>query len=220
MAKKHTGFVGVKGGTKFNWNKSKLKQLVGEAAAQALQKAGLEVRRITQRGIAGGSTPSSGRTGRKNPVFRIYGEKDGYPVVGAITQVPREDKLSTWAPKSFLRNDIQSDWDAGTKSVVVGPSKVPWLNQLHEFGGTRTYWVSIGKNPTPFYNGKKLKRSLMRKGPKGWGAYVGYVIDRPRAFKIGQRTIPERNFMENGVQASMHKIPEQFRDMINGPHLI
>ena len=209
------GFVGTRrrGGTKFNWNKDKLKKLIGEAAAQALQKAGLEVRRITQRGMVGGST-TSGRTGRKNPVFRIYGEKDGYPVVGAITKVPREGKVSSWAPKAFLRNDIQSDWDAGTKSVVVGPSKAPWLNQLHEFGGSRSFWVSIGKEPTPLYNGKKLPRSMMRKGSKGWGAYVGYVTDRPRMFSIGKRTLQPRKYMENGVQASMHKIPQQFRDKI------
>jgi hypothetical protein len=208
-------FVGVnrRGGTKFKWNKGKLTKLIGEAAAQALQKAGLEVRRTTQRAMVGGST-GSGRTGRKNPVFRIYGEKDGYPVVGAITKVPRDDKVSTWAPKAFLRNDIQSDWDAGTKSVVVGPSKAPWLNQLHEFGGSRSYWVSIGKDPTPFYNGKKLPKRLMRKGSKGWGAYVGYVTDRPRSFSIGKRTLRPRAYMEIGLQASMRKIPEQFRDKI------
>lgn len=214
-------FVGVnrKGGTKFKFSKEKLRRLVGDAAAEALQKAGLWVRRTTQRGMVGGST-TSGRRPRAKPVFRIYGEKDGYPVVGAITRVPREDKVSTWAPKAFLRNDIQSDYDFSTKSVVVGPSKDPWLNQLHEFGGSRTYWVSIGKEPTPIYNGTKLKRSLMRKGPKGWGAYVGYVIDRPRAFKIGQRTIKGRKYMENGLQAGMSKIPAQFRDTIKGPNLV
>lgn len=214
-------FVGVnrRGGTKFKFSKEKLRRLVGDAAAEALQKAGLWVRRTTQRGMVGGST-TSGRRPRSSPVFRIYGEKDGYPVVGAITQVPRDDKVSTWAPRAFLRNDIQSDYDFSTKSVVVGPSKAPWLNQLHEFGGSRTYWVSIGKEPTPFYGGKKLKRSLMRKGPKGWGAYVGYVIDKPRAFKIGQRTIKGRQYMENGLQAGMSKIPEQFRDKIKGPNLV
>jgi hypothetical protein len=219
MAKKHSGFVGTKGGTKFQFSKEKLRTLVGDAAAEALQKAGLLVRRTTQRGMVGGSTPS-GRRPRANPVFRVYGEKDGYPVVGAITRVPRDDKVSSWAPKAFLRNDIQSDYDFGTKSVVIGPSKAPWLNALHEFGGSRTFYVAIGRDPTPIYNNKKLKRSLMRKGPKGWGAYVGYVTDRPRSFKIGQRTIKDRNYMANGVQASLRLIPEQFRNTIKGPHLV
>ena len=219
MAKKHSGFVGVKGGTKFQFSKEKLRRLVGDAAAEALQKAGLLVRRKTQRGIVGGSTPS-GRRPRANPVFRVYGEKDGYPVVGAITRVPRDDKVSSWAPKAFLRNDIQSDYDFSTKSVVIGPSKKPWLNKLHEEGGSRTFYVAIGRDPTPIYNNKKLKRSLMRKGPKGWGAYVGYVTDRPRAFKIGQRKIKDRRYMENGLQAALSGIPAQFRDTIKGPNLI
>jgi len=214
-------FVGVnrRGGTKFKFSKEKLKKLVGAAAAEALQKAGLWVRRTTQRGIVGGSTPS-GRRPRANPVFRTYGEKDGYPVVGAITRVPRDDKVSSWAPKAFLRNDIESDYDFSTKSVVIGPSKNPWLNQLHEFGGSRTYYVAIGKDPVPTYNGKKIKRSLMRKGSKGWGAYVGYVTDKPRTFKIGQRTLKPRRYMENGLQAGISRIPEQFRDTIKGPPLV
>lgn len=219
MAKKHSGFVGTKGGTKFQFSKEKLRKLVGDAAAEALQKAGLAIRRTTQRGIVGGSTPS-GRRPRANPVFRVYGEKDGYPVVGAITRVPRQDKVSSWAPKAFLRNDIQSDYDFATKSVVIGPSKVPWLNQLHEFGGTRTFYVAIGRDPTPIYNNKKLKRSLMRKGPKGWGAYVGYVTDEPRAFKIGQRKIEEKGYMAIGLEAGKKSIPAQFRDTIKGPHLV
>jgi hypothetical protein len=218
MAKKHSGFVGVKGGTKFQFSKEKLKTLVGAAVAEALQKAGLEVRRTTQRAMVGGSTPS-GRV-RQKATFRVYGEKNGYPVVGAIYGVPRQDKVSSWAPKAFLRNDIQSDYDFATKSVVIGPSKVPWLNKLHEEGGSRTYWVAIGKEPTPIYDGKKLKRSMMRKGPKGWGAYVGYVTDRPRSFKIGQRTLQPKRYMKNGLQAGMSKIPEQFRNTINGPHLV
>lgn len=206
-----------KGGTKFQWSKPKLQKLIGEAAANALKRVGAIIREKTVKGIAGGK---QGRTGRKIPVFRIYGEKDGYPVVGAIKQVPNADKLSSWAPKAFLRNDIQYDYDYKSSSVVIGPSKVPWMNALHEFGGQRTYFVAIGKEPTAFYDGRKLKRSVMRKGAKGWGAYVGYVTDRPRSFKIGQRKIPARGFMKKGLDAGKASIPPQFANTIKGPNLV
>jgi hypothetical protein len=207
-----------KGGTKFQWSKPKLQKLIGEAAATALKYVGADIRKKTQRSMR--SNNGAGIKARAKPVFRIYGEKDGYPVVGAITQVPSRDKLTSWAPKAFLRNDIEYDYDYKSSSVVIGPSKVPWLNALHEFGGQRTYFVAIGKEPTAFYNGAKLKRSVMRKGAKGWGAYVGYVTDRPRSFKIGQRPIPARGFMKKGLDAGLAGIPPQFRNTIKGPHLV
>lgn len=221
-------FVGVnrRGGTKFNWNKQQLRQLIGDAAAEALQKAGLLVRRNTQRGMVGGST-TTGRASRKTPVFRQYGEKDGYPVVGAIFQVPRPDKVSTWAPRAWLRNDILSDWDHSTKSVVVGPSKTPWLNQLHEFGGTEQYWVATPPWPRTDYQGHKLPKRMMANGKQGRnargqftrkkiGAYVGYVTNRPLpgGIYIGSRTLRGRGYMEIGLQASLHKIPQQFHNAI------
>jgi hypothetical protein len=209
-------FVGGnrRGGTRFHWNKGKLEKLIGTAAAEALQKAGLLVRRNTQRSMVGGSTPS-GRTPRKNPIFRVYGEFDGYPVIGAIRKVPRPDKVSSWAPSAFLRNDIQSDWDHGSRSVVVGPSKEPWLNQLHEFGGSKSYYVAIPRTPAPYYGGKKVPKSLQRKGSKGWGAYVGYVTDRPTGFPIGVRQISGKGYMEIGLQRSLNKIPQQFHNAIS-----
>jgi hypothetical protein len=222
------GFVGVnrRGGTKFHWNKTALKQLIGEAAAQALQKAGLEVRRKTQRGMVGGST-TTGRSLRKTPVFREYGVKDGLKVIGAIRQVARPDKVSTWSPRAWLRNDIQSDWDSSTQSVVIGPSKSPWLNQLHEFGGVERYWVAASRQhkwyrgfsiPKRFLaDGKQTRDARGRFGPKLIGAYVGPVVNRkygPNAIYIGSRTLRGRGYMEIGLQASMHKIPQQFRNTL------
>ena len=209
-------FVGVnrKGGTKFNWNKAGLRRLIGEAAAQALQKAGLLVRRNTQRSMAGGGE-GGGRVVPAKPKFRMYGSKDGYPVVGAFHAVPREGKVSTWAPKAWLRNDIQSDWDNGTRSVVVGPSRAPWLNQLHEFGGTKRYWVATTKWPRDELYGHKVPQKMRSGGRKG-RAYVGYIVDRPTAnsISIGSRTLRGRGYMKAGLEKSMAKIPEQFRNTI------
>lgn len=209
-------FVGVnrKGGTKFQWSKAKLRNLIGEAAAQALQKAGLLVRRNTQRSMVGGGS-RAGRTVPAKPKFRMYGSKDGYPIVGAFHAVPRPDKVSTWAPQAFLRNDIQSDWDNGTRSVVIGPSRMPRLNRLHEFGGSKSYWVLAGQYPRAEIRGHKVPQK-MRSGGRNGRAYVGYIVDRPmaNAIPIGSRTIRGRGYMKAGLEKSMKGIPEQFRNTI------
>lgn len=204
--------------TKFNWH-TDAKRLIGAAAAIALQKAGMEVRRTTQRQMVGGST-KSGRKLRANPVWWRVGEKDGYPVVAYVRKVPRDDKVSSWSPQAFLRNDVQSDYDARTESVVIGPSKFPWLNQLHEFGGTATYHLQRTKYPVKEYGGFAVPKKHQRvtTGPRGKktysGAYVGIFSNRGGNFRIGTRSLRGRAYMEIGLQAAMGKIPAQFRNTI------
>lgn len=233
MAK--VGFIGLtwvdsrgnRQATKFNWHKEG-KRILGPAVAIALQKAGMEVRRHTQRQMVGGST-RAGRSMRKNPVWWQVGEKDGYPVVAYVRKVPREDKVSSWAPQAFLRNDVQSDYDARTESVVIGPSKFPWLNQLHEFGGQVDIWLQHTKYPVKEYGGHKVPRKYQRqytytvKGKGGKkrtvkgamrGAYVGIFNNDRGDFHVGVRTVRDRRYMETGLQASLHRIPAQFRKTI------
>lgn len=221
MAK--VGFIGLtytdaKGNTrstKFNWHKD-AKRILGPAVAIALQKAGMEVRRNTQRGMVGGST-RSGRSVRAKPVWWQVGEKNGYPVVAYVRKVPRPDKVSSWAPQAFLRNDIVSNYDGKTQSVVIGPSKVPWLNQLHEFGGQVDVWVQHTRYPVKEYGGNPVPQKFQRKsGSTARGAYVG-IFDNTRGdFHVGTRTVRPRRYMQTGLQASLHKIPQQFHRTIRG----
>lgn len=235
MAK--VGFIGLtwtdskgnKQATKYNWHKD-AKRILGPAVAIALQKAGMEVRRNTQRGMVGGST-RTGRSIRANPVWWKVGEKDGYPVVAYVRKVPREDKVSSWAPLAFLRNDVVSDYDSRTESVVIGPSKFPWLNGLHETGGQVDVWLQHTKYPVKEYAGRPLPRQYQKrytytvKGKNGRtrqkkgalrGAYVG-IFDNSRGnFHVGIRTVRGRHYMQNGLQASLHKIPQQFHRTIRG----
>jgi hypothetical protein len=224
------GFIGIiytdskgnKQGTRFNWSKA-AKRILGPAIAIALQKAGLEVRRNTQRGMVGGSTPS-GRSVRSKPVWWKVGEKDGYPVVAYVRKVPRPDKVSSWAPKAFLRNDVVSDYDGKTQSVVIGPSKVPWLNQLHELGGQVGVWVQHTRYPVKEYGGHQVPRKFQRQSTTGRkrkrtsvsGAYVGIFDNKRGNFHVGTRTVRPRHYMQNGLQASLHKIPQQFHNKIRG----
>lgn len=217
---------GRKQGTKFNWH-TDAKRILGPAVAIALQKAGMEVRRHTQRQMVGGST-KTGRRWRAKPQWWKVGEKDGYPVVAYVRKVPHDSKVSSWSPLAFLRNDVQSDYDRRSESVVIGPSKFPWLNQLHEFGGNASFYLQHTKYPVKEYGGfqvpKKFQRETTysvagkgkrRKTAKSYrGAYVG-VFDNDRGnFRIGTRTLRPRRYMEIGLQASMSKIPPQFRNTI------
>jgi len=214
------GFVGERGGkTKFNWNKAELTRLIGRASAAALQKAGLEVRKQSQRQMVGGST-RSGRKPLAKPRWWKVGEKDGYPVVAFVKKVPRPDKVSSWAPQAFLRNDVQADFDPRSRSIVIGPSKVPWLNQLHEFGGQVNVYVRHTRTPVTTFAGQKIPQKFQKSAATGKrrtggrGAYVG-VFDNTRGdFFVGTRSVRARRFMEVGLLAAMPKIPPQFRDRI------
>ena len=204
--------------TKFQWNKAELTRLIGKASAIGLQKAGLEVRKASQRMMVGGST----RQGRKplaKPRWWKVGQKDGYPVVAFVKKVPRPDKVSSWAPQAFLRNDIQADFDPRSRSIVIGPSKVPWLNQLHEFGGSVNVYVRHTKFPVNSFAGHKVPQSMLATGKgrgrtKARGAYVGVFDNTKGDFYLGTRKVQPRSFMEIGLQAAMQNIPKQFQNRI------
>lgn len=218
---------GVTQRTKFRWHTQELKDRIGTSSAIALQKAGLEVRRYTQRTMVGGSTPA-GRSPLSKPRWWRVGEKNGYPVIAYVKKIPRPERVSSWAPRAFLRNDVQSDYDPSTKSVVIGPSKFPWLNQLHEVGGSVRVYVRHGEFPVKKFGGHDVPRkhqklvtySVSGKGGKRKsvqrydGAYVGIFSNQSGRFGVGRRTVKDRRYMEIGLIRSMKKIPEQFRDMI------
>lgn len=205
-----------KGSSKFQWNKGKLRRLIGEAAADALKKAGADCRRTSQRQMRGGSQP----TGKKSPgtpkLWKVGERSGGIPMVAAVYQVPAANKVTSWAPKAFLRNDIQYDYDYRTSSVVVGPSKAPWLNQLHEFGGAvRVFFNSYTKGPVSEFRMKKLP-SRMVAGRAG--AYVGWLSNKPmgNSISLGVRSVAPRPYMKAGLDAMKHRIPQQFRNKLGG----
>lgn len=198
------------GRTKFSWDGETVKRLVGEAAAKALQNAGMDVRKSTQRMM-------SNRKPLSVPRFWVVGERDGIPMVAVVRQIPKPDKVTSWKtggvyPKGFLRQDIQTDFDNATQSVVIGPSKAPWLNQLHEFGGTVPLYFLSSNTPRREYQGRRLPNSLIG----NTGAYVGILRNTANrgSISLGTRTVRGRAYMEIGLQASIHRIPPQFQDTL------
>lgn len=182
-------------------NDRQVRQLVGKAAQAALIKSGANVRERAQDSM-------SNRTPLKTPKQWRVGTKDGTPLVALVTQIPKEDKVTSWKqgrhPGGLLKQDIRYEFDKGSKSVVVGPSALPRINRIHEFGGSvSTYWVPVSNGP---------KRSRKFKG-----ARFGVMQNKatPGAVSLGIKRVKARPFMSKGLAKSMRSIPKQFRDTLH-----
>lgn len=194
--------------TKFKWDTAKLKRKVGEARARSLKNVGLMVKGKTQRQM-------SNRTPRKRPVNMKVGSRMGFDLIAQVERVPLRDKVTSWKtprhPKGFLRQDVQSDYDYKSGSVVVGPAKRPNINRVVEFGGRADrYFVPIAKRAM----GKRVYGTLANRPPragKGRNAPIQAGIYR---FKV---RIRKRGFMAKGLKASLARIPAEFKDQIRGP---
>jgi hypothetical protein len=126
-----------------------------------------------------------------------------------------------------MYNDIADYYDAASKSAVVGVYRSPWLNQLHEFGGSLNltmYRVGVGEARRA-YASKKGKKSRDRAGSNGY--VMGAVIWNHKAIQSRhwERTdttknarYPARPFMQNNaaMQKKLAKVHEKFKDALKG----
>ena len=199
LARGRTPFQGK---TRFRWGH--VMDRLGEARVKALKIAGAEVRRGAQRSM-------SVRAPLKTPRLIDLGTVGGERLVAKRTQVPKDDRVTSWKtqrfPKGFLRSDIQYDYDPATQSVVVGPTKAPRLNRLHEIGGTVNVFFVRTTPP------ERVPRRFS-------GSVFGIQANRPIGrdpVKLGSRTVKARRFMATGLRVSREKIAPAWRDKIVGP---
>lgn len=189
--------------TKFKWDH--VLHRYGEGRARALRIAGAEVRRGTQRSM-------SLRTPLKTPRLVDLGVVNGERLVAKRTQIPKADRVTSWRtvtfPKGFLRSDIQYDYDPATDTVVVGPTRLPRLNRLHEIGGSiNLFFVRTGP---PVRVPRRFRG----------GTVFGIQANRPigkDAISLGTRRVKARRFMARGLEVSRDKIAPAWRDKIVGP---
>lgn len=191
----------VKKPSKFKW--THVKDRIAVARQKALRIAGSDIRRSTQRAI-------SSRRPRAEKLVDI-GIFGGQRLVVRRKRFSLSDKVTSWKttrnPKGFLRSDIQYDYDAASDSVVIGPTKLPRLNKMHEIGGSNTLYFARTKAP------HKVARKFR-------GAVFGVVSNDPigdASIKLGTRRINGRRFMQTGLKLGMDKIPKAFKDSISGP---
>jgi hypothetical protein len=188
--------------TKFKWKH--VNDRVSAARQRGLKIAGAEIRRATQRSM-------SNRRPVKEKLVEI-GTVSGERLVAKRRQIPLPDRVTSWKtsrfPKGFLRSDIQYDYDRSTDSVVVGPQKLPRLNRLHEIGGPIRLWFVRTRAPS------NVPRRF------SGGVVFGITTNRPSgrdSIALGTRRVKARRYMENGLKVAMPKIPEAFRDSVQGP---
>jgi hypothetical protein len=195
--------------TKFKWDEKRFRRLEGAARMRALSKAGLRVRHSCQKQI------SARKPSTKSPRQWKIATRHGFDLIALVDRVPKSDKLTSWRtprnPSGMLRNDIQDDYDRKSRSVVVGPSKFPWLNKLHEFGGSgKRYFLPIAKRS----RGKRVFGVLTNVKPsisRGKNR-----VEQAGIYSFSFR-IKARPFMAKGLAAARKKIPEEFRDQLRGP---
>jgi hypothetical protein len=206
--------------TTFQWDE--LKSRVGAARAVALKRAGMDVRRETQRAM-------SVRKELTFPRFIEGGTRDGQRLIIKRYQIPKTDRVTSWKterwPKGFLRSDIISDYDSNTQSVVIGPKMIPRLNRLHEVGGTVSLWFTPGVTPrraparmrgavfgtlSNFNRGRKVLN-------KDTARFERQTEDLQGSFFWGRRRVKPRRYMRQGLDRAQDKIPAAFKDFIAGP---
>jgi hypothetical protein len=200
--------LGIRVGTKFKWDGAKLIRKIGEVNARELKFAGAEVRKATRKAM-------SSRSPRGKPEKWAVGSSKGFRLVANVYRIPKDDIVTSWKtpkhPGGFLRDDIQYDYDFGSKSVVVGPVKIPKVNKLQEFGGSTTLYFS----PTPRKGKARYSRTiygtLSNSPPKAAGG-----VPEAGIYSFTKQLRP-RKFMDIGLKRAMPKIPERWRNKVAGP---
>jgi hypothetical protein len=197
--------------SKFKWDTEKLQRKLGEANAKALQRVGMDVRKIVQKGM-------SSRTPKTPRQWKIA-SRHGFDLVALVDKVPKPDVVTSWRttrnPKGELRQSIESDYSHRRQSVVVGPAAdrmSPRLNVLLEKGGTTThYFVPVRRNP-PGRRKNAVYGRLQNSRPRIRGTRIlqGGIYSFTR-------TVKGRGFMSKGLEKALPKIPDRWRNSVRGP---
>ena len=117
--------IGVK--LRWSFNAPEVEKLIGKRKRSVLNHQGALVRKIARRSIRrkgrARAAPKSER-GRTRWIQEIRKPPHSPPGHPPFTHT------------GFLREDIVYAFDPRHESVLVGPWRSPWLNALHEFGGS------------------------------------------------------------------------------------
>lgn len=114
-----------------------VERAVGDMNARCLKYWGKAVKNASKTSIGRNSGKRTGGGRQGNPVLFVgglYRDISGY---GRGRPRPAGSPIKSWAPRRWFYNDIVDYYDSSRGTVVIGTYKtLPWLAQLHEFGGT------------------------------------------------------------------------------------
>lgn len=192
---------------------------IGDGKARALRKVGAMVYRSCQGQFASGRPNRVGSN-------RLVGQFRGLPLIERRTRTVRPGRITSWRtprnPNGFMRSAMGFAYDPQSQSVVIGPRRAGWLNEMQERGGTQIQRLYIRNRGRPIPVQKAY--GLRRRGRRFNLAYVGtYMSPRPQnsSFVATARTRAVRNrpgrFQQMGLDRVRDKIPARFKGQIYGP---
>jgi hypothetical protein len=202
------------------FDRPQIRRAMDKANRKALSLAGMDIR-SAQRSAIGRSPGIRSKTQSHNQANIImhggvYRDVSNYGKPRAPGR-----PIKSYKPHRWVYRALVFAYDPSRRSVVVGPNRTPWLNRLHEFGGTirQTGFVTNemgarlafrrhkeGRPPGKLANGMPdtgfLKWMAVGKKPgRGWSG---------KAFRNVK--IPARPFVGSDVvRKRMVKINQKFR---------
>lgn len=180
----------------------RVKKAVAAALRKALWKAGANIREEARRGIK-----KKGKARATSFSEATKSAKAGMGVIRAArkweAEVIRRPASPAGSPPythtGFLRDDIVYAFDPNTMSVVCGPYREPWLNALHERGGSQMRWkvksTSTGRT------------FMTKREPKLHGVLARLPVSKQRYRVLGRKAAqyPARPYMKPGLNAALRK---------------
>jgi hypothetical protein len=211
-------------------DKFKMRRLLDAANREALNKAGMDLKQISKKGI-GQNAPKRTKAGQRQVkagavIEFMNGLYRDLTMLGSGKPRPAGKPPKSWGPKRWLYNDIVYFWDGTTRSVVIGTLRADWLGRLHEFGGslTLTAWrIGVGaarRAKDARDAGKPIQRRAS--GDYDYGAILWTHKGFRGASNWDKTTItrsaryPARPFMQKSprIQKALERINNRFRDTI------
>ena len=209
------------------FNTIEMSRAIGKVNGKTLTLVGLDVRDAAKRGI-GQTAPARTKAGMKAVgADRLIDIRGGVyrNINTTFSGKPRPagKPIKSWSPKRFVYRDILSTYDGMRGTVVIGPYRAPWLNKLHQNGGTETQAAYIiGQETARFAYGYRRRTGKLPRDDNGRelsGAVI-WTHRRPpsRAWepagKSRTATFPARPFMAGSAQVdkAMAKANKWFKD--------
>lgn len=225
------------------FDRPKITRMVDDMTRRSLSLAGRDVQQAAKKGIGNAAprqTKAGARAVKAGAIVEFVGGlyKD-LTMLDSGKPRPAGKPIKSWNPKRFTYRDIFYYASRGTfgPTVVIGPAKAAWLNQLHEFGGTLTltaYRIGVSAARNAYLRktasrGRDSRGRFTRGGDGApnrnqfeYGALI-WANKRMRNSRKWERTTktkqaryPARPFMQGaaGVQKAAAKANEKFRNML------
>lgn len=218
------------------FDRAAVQKMLKDSNRIALSKCGLDIREAIKQSIGQRAPKVTNKwmrkaTGRdskgrfsKNATFAYKGGLYRNATPNAAKPRPPGKPIKSWNPKRWTYRGLRFFYKDSTGTAIVGPDRTPWLNRLHEFGGTTkqtAYAIGVDQARLAYKKQSRgepvgtLANGAPRTGVILWSARK---IRKGGLWKaIGQRTAryPARPFVGSElVGRRITKLKEKFKNTL------